>query len=362
MRRLYCLFLIVPLSLQAAFCGMATCTSDPKLVFPDVTWTQIEPAQAGWSAEELQAAKVYAQSIGTMSWVLIENGKIIDSFGPLDRLNSLHSARKSLLSAMYGQAVSDGKINLSMTIEQLRIDDNAPSLTRNEKQATLRELLMARSGIYHEALGETPEMKEARPQRGSHQHGTFWYYNNWDFNVLGTVFNQLTGESLFDFFDQRIAIPLRMEDYKVEKQQYIAGPESIHRYYNFELSARDMARFGLLFLSDGCWHSKQIIPAGWVKETTTPYSDTVSKFMPQGMGQYGYLWWITAHQKLIPNTTLPDGSYAALGAGSQSIFVLPSKGIVFVQRGADDDCDSDCRIPSWGQVGALMEMVLQAKN
>ncbi len=362
MRLIYCLILIAPLSLQAAFGGTAACTSDAKLVFPETTWARIEPAQAGWSIEELQAAKAYAQSIGTMSWVLVENGKIVDSYGPLDRLNSLHSARKSLLSAMYGQAVSDGKIDLSMTMEQLGIDDKAPNLNREEKRATLRELLMARSGVYHEALGETPEMKRARPQRGAHRHGTFWYYNNWDFNVLGTAFNQRTGTSLFEFFNQRIAIPLKMEDYKVEKQRYFDGPESIHRYYNFEVSARDMARFGLLFLADGCWQGKQVVPAAWVKESTTPYSDTVSALIPQGMGQYGYLWWITAQQKLIPSTTLPDGSYAALGAGAQAIFVLPSKGIVFIHRGADDDCDSNCRIPSWGKVGSLMEMVLQAKD
>ena len=62
----------------------------------------------------------------------------------------------------------EGRIDLSATLESLGIDDNEPSLTAIEKKATLRDLIEARSGVYHSALYETPGMKAARPQRGSH--------------------------------------------------------------------------------------------------------------------------------------------------------------------------------------------------
>jgi CubicO group peptidase (beta-lactamase class C family) len=338
-----------------------SCSPDPALTFPGQAWSRQEPAQAGWSVAELQAAKEYAKSIGTTAWLLVEDGKIIDSYGPIERLNSLHSARKSVMSALYGQAVADGTIDLSKTLEQLGIDDNEPKLTADEKRATLRDLLMARSGVYHEALGESPAMKAARPQSGSHPHGAFWYYNNWDFNVLGTVFNQSTRMSLFEFFNARIAVPLHMEDYKVSNQSYLDGPESIHKYYNFEMSARDLARFGLLFLSQGCWEGRQIIPSAWVKESTAPYSDTVSNFLPNGMGYYGYLWWIANGGRLLPNATIPDGSYAALGVGPQVALVIPSRKIVLVHRVATDNQDNPSLIPM-GKVGTLIEMILQAKR
>lgn len=70
---------------------------------------------------------------------------------------------------------------------ELGIDDNEPRLTDEEKRATVHDLLKARSGVYHPALYETARMKEKRPPRHSHASGTFWYYNNWDFNVLGTI-------------------------------------------------------------------------------------------------------------------------------------------------------------------------------
>jgi CubicO group peptidase (beta-lactamase class C family) len=86
--------------------------------------------------------------------------------------------RKSLLSALVGIGVAEGRIRLGETIGALGIDDRDPGLTETEKEATIRDLLMARSGIYHPAAYEAPDMKARRQQRGSHPPGSFWYYNN----------------------------------------------------------------------------------------------------------------------------------------------------------------------------------------
>jgi CubicO group peptidase (beta-lactamase class C family) len=69
----------------------------------------------------------------------------------------LSSIRKSLLTALYGAPVHDGRINLDDTLEELEIDDDPP-LTQREKQATLRMLLQSRSGVYHSYVGGTPDM------------------------------------------------------------------------------------------------------------------------------------------------------------------------------------------------------------
>jgi CubicO group peptidase (beta-lactamase class C family) len=318
--------------------------------------------------EELQAAKQYAAALGSQAWMLVENGKVVDSYGPIDRNNSLHSARKSFMSAMYGQAIADGVIDKSKTLRELAVDDTNPALSPEERQATIRDLLMARSGIYHIAQGESPGMAAARPKRLSHPRGTFWYYNNWDFNALGTIFNQLTKKSLFDFLTERIATPLGMEDFKRVEQRFIDQGLSIHKYYNFELSTRDMARFGHLFLAQGCWGGREIVPAAWVKESTTPYSNTVGDFLPTGLGFYGYMWWVAAENRFLPNMSLPNGSFAAIGAGPQVILVIPSRGVVLVhQAGTDSVCPFDRRdctiqyLPD-GKVFTLLQMIVGAKR
>jgi CubicO group peptidase (beta-lactamase class C family) len=353
--------------LAGAFAS-APCTNNPAYAYPNKTWERVAPAGANWSLDELNAAKAYAKSIGSLSWLLVENGRIVDSYGPIDRVNSLHSARKSFMSAMYGQGVADGKIDVSKTLKDLAINDTNPVLTTDEEEASIRDLLMARSGVYHIAQGEAPSMSAARPKRFSHRHGTFWYYNNWDFNALGTIFNQLTGISLFDHLASRIAAPIGMEDFRRDKQEYFDSGESIHKYYNFDLSARDMARFGHLYLSQGCWSGQEIIPAAWVKESTTPYSNTVGDFQPLGLGYYGYMWWVAANDRFLPNTSFPNGSFAALGLGPQVILVIPAKGIVLVhQTGTDSVCPftrDDCtyKLIANQKVFSLLQLIVAAKK
>lgn len=97
---------------------------------------------------------------------------MVDEWGETATHFWLHSARKSVLSALYGTPVQEGRIRLNATMAELGIDDNPPSLSLEEKQATVRHLLQARSGIYHVALAESPDMAAARPARASHPLGT----------------------------------------------------------------------------------------------------------------------------------------------------------------------------------------------
>ncbi len=210
-----------------------------------------------------------------------------------------------------------------VTVGQLGIDEKVP-LTEAEKQARVMDLLRARSGVYIPAAAETASMQNARPERGSHGPGTHWYYNNWDFNVLGTIFRQQTGDGIFAAFGKRIAEPLRMQDYAAERQSYSYEQNfSIHPAYPFLISARDMAKLGQLFLQQGRWDGRQIIPAAWIAESTRSYSQTGT---PQ-VG-YGYMWWIVTDDFC----GMKDGDYYASGYGGQKLFVLPRINTLVVHR------------------------------
>jgi len=287
---------------------------------PQSVWQQYKtPEEAGWSSGKLNEAKKLYDSLGSAAYMLIYDGKVVVSWGDVTRRFMCHSIRKSFLSAMYGVYVNRKEINLEKTIGELQINDNLP-LTATEKSATIRDLLKSRSGIYIPAAYETPRMKEQRPKRGSHIPNTFWYYNNWDFNVLGAIYQRETGKDLFHDFNELFARPLHMEDYRETDGYYHVEPEhSIHPAYPFRMSARDMARFGQLFLQKGIWNEKQIVSASWVRESTTSYSDAGNS------GGYGYLWWTNGY------AGLPE-FYTARGAGGHVIGVIPSLNIVFVHR------------------------------
>jgi CubicO group peptidase (beta-lactamase class C family) len=297
--------------------------------YPGEHWERLSDAEAkkaGWSREKLLEAHAYAGTLHTEAVMIVTHGKVLDSWGPVDRKFNVHSIRKSFLSAMAGIQVAAGRLKLESTMAELGIDDNEPSLTQVEKQATVLQLLQARSGIYHPALYETKGMKARRPERHSHDPGAFWYYNNWDFNALGTIYEQVTKHGIYEDLQKLIAARIGMEDYEPSDGVYFTGQDSIHRAYPFRMTARDMARFGLLFLRGGQWNGKEVVPGDWVKKSVTSFSDAGAA------GGYGYLWWVAKGGVHLPGVTLPVGSFSARGAGGHYILVIPPLDLVIVHR------------------------------
>ncbi len=323
-------------------------------VYPGEKWQKWKtPEAAGWSNTKIDEAKKYADSLKTAAVMVVLDGKILTEWGETKRPLRCHSMRKSILSALYGPHVLGGKIKTSKTLGELGIDDNEPSLSKTEKKARVSDLLKARSGIYHPALYETKAMAARRPQRGSHLPNTFWYYNNWDFNALCTIFENQTGRRIFEEFENKLANPLEMQDFiRKEHTKYVTGKDSIHPAYPFTLSARDLARFGLLFARGGRWKDQQIIPQGWVIESTRPYSKT------ERGGGYGYMWWVGANGNFYPEATLPDGSFAAHGYRGHKVLVIPQWDLVIVHRVDTFKPNGSVSTASFGK---LVKLILAAK-
>jgi CubicO group peptidase (beta-lactamase class C family) len=355
------LFSVMALTLLLASCAQsaASPTAEPtgyddtvRGVYPGEVWQEATtPEQLGWSSEKLAKAREYSERIGSAAVMIVDDGVVVDAWGDITRNYLCHSMRKSLLSALYGIYAAEGKIDISKTLQELGIDDYTP-LTETEKQATVADLLRARSGVYISAAGEAASMKAMRPERGSHAPGTFWYYNNWDFNALGTIFDQETGEeNIYQAFKARIADPIGMQDYSIEDLQYYYEPYSMHPYYGFRMSTRDLARFALLFLREGRWRDKQIIPADWVHESTATYSQTGPD------SGYGYMWWTGVKGGLFPNVEVKEHSYYASGWGGHRAIVLPSRNLVVVHRVNTDEAGQSVDTT---QIGVLLWLILDA--
>jgi CubicO group peptidase (beta-lactamase class C family) len=298
--------------------------ADP--IWPSTHWAIVDdPAALGWSMEKLTMAEEYTRTYAPTAVMIVQDGKIIAPWGEISHKVNVRSVRKSLLSALFGIGVAEGRIRLDETIGELGIDDRPPGLTEIEKQATIRDLLMSRSGIYHAAAYEAPDAKPKRPRRGSHPPGTFWYYNNWDFNVLGFIYQKLANNNIFQAFEKQIARPIGMEDFTAENGKFVFESSSDYPAYTFRLTARDLARFGWLFLNHGIWSGAQIVPADWVDEATKPWSHTD---IPRV--DYGYLWWVSPAEVGERHPAFV-GSYRALGYGGQALAVIPRLRLVVVQ-------------------------------
>ncbi len=330
--------------------------SSAQDVFPDKTWEKIKnPAKFGYSLEKLEEARKFAEKGKTAAVVIVLDGKILYEWGEVERDFITHSTRKSFLSALFGKYVQNGIVDLDMTMKELGIDDVTP-LSEQEKMATVRDCLKARSGVYIDAAAESQGMRNVKPARNSHAPGTYWLYNNWDFNVLHTIFEKFTGKTVFQGIMEDIAVPIQMEHFGNDDDMTFKVKESLHAAYMFKISARDMARFGLLMLRNGKWNGKQIIPADWVKETTSYCSDAFA----YGGDGYGYMWWIVKNNNRLPHfpfVELKEGAYSARGAYGQYILVIPEYDLVIVHRVNSFERGNSV---SGSQFGMIVKRILMA--
>lgn len=258
--------------------------------------------------------------------VVIYNEKIVLEVGKTKKLINCHSARKSIMSLLIGIAKEKGLLRLDENLEQLGIDESKTPLTKQEKTATIRDLLMAKSGVYLQAEAETDFAKNNRPKREQYKPGEFFFYNNFDFNVLGAILEKKAGMSIGDFMNEYLAKPLGMQEFASSNVIYgnpwpMRNDKSDYRVYWMFLSARDFARIGGMVSQKGKWNNQQIVSEEWINESLQPHSPKVDKSM-RPFDAYGYLWWLDNEN----NTAWADGF------GGQFLLIDTAKNLALSQR------------------------------
>jgi len=349
-----CLLAVVSLTAQvwasdADQAGKIQSTEDQPAFRYGSEWEKAAPEACGFDPETLAKIPemIRSKNMGTTGLMIVAGGRVIYTFGDVEQVSYIASCRKSVLSMLYGKYVKNGTIRLDETVEDLGIDDVGGLLPR-EKLATVRDLISARSGCYHPASnpGGIPEGKVL--ERGVTEHGTKFVYNNWDFNVAGTVFEMKTKKSIYEAFDADLAKPLMLQDWDLSRHKRTGDvSRSVHLAYHFHLSTRDMAKLGELMLRDGKWNGEQLIPAEWIRESTSP----VTPF-PNG-GGYGYLWWLESYEQ-FPDAT--RGAFSAYGMYGQRISVFPALDMVVAHKSAGNK-----KHPTRGSdYKALIRLILSA--
>jgi CubicO group peptidase (beta-lactamase class C family) len=304
-------------------------------VYPGVTWEAVAPrdlASYGWSGDALRKTMTYIRDeSNTTGLVVVDRGRMVFRYGDIEELSYVASVRKSILAMLYGYWVENGTIKLDTTLEQMKIDDIG-GLLPIEKQATIGHVITARSGVYHPASYSGDDLASA-PPRGSQKPGTYMLYSNWDFNLAGFIFEQLTKRDLYDELQAQLAIPLQFEDWD-RSAQHKEGDLTVSKYpaYPIWVSTRDMARIGHLMLREGNWSGRQVISRDWARRITsvvTPLQAMNPVRRRDGYYGYGYMWWIWDG----PRSGGPfKGAYTAIGAVGQWIAVFPALDLVVAHK------------------------------
>jgi len=314
----------------------------------DETISKAEPASNDWDfgapenhgvdsamLSALHAAVAAAEDAVIWSFVIVKNGVIIDEFYGVDErfgrefdetsIFYLASVTKSFLSALIGIAIDKGLISGV----DVKLSEYFPALAAADdgrEEITLEHLLTHTSGIeWDEWNGGTMfhEMRRAEnwvdfvlKQPMAAAPGSTFNYNSGGSHLLAAILEQATGQSAFDFAQEHLFIPLGMDsvNWPTDPQGITSGSSDI------EMTARDAARFGQLYLNGGRWQDRQVISREWVEQSTTVQSAGAGG----RTGQHGYQWWIRP---------FGDGNYDAffaMGAGGHHIFVVPEQELVVV--------------------------------
>ncbi len=257
-----------------------------------------------------------------------------------DRQHISWSVAKSFVSALVGIALEEGRFD---GIDE-PITRYLPELVGTGYDGVaIRDILEMSSGVgFNEDYGDYDSdinrfgrtiafggsMTEfAASLERAREPGTYHHYVSIDTQVLAMLVTRVTGESLTDYLESRIWLPLGMESdayWLVDSTGMEVGLGGLNA------SLRDYARFGLLYLQGGVWAGEQIVPAQWVKDSTTPGAPHLlpGKDNPGSSSSwgYGYQWW-------IPD---PDmGDYTAAGIYNQYIYVNPRAGVVIAKNSAN---------------------------
>jgi len=275
---------------------------------PGDDWNVSTPTEQG--LDPMLVAEMYynAAELETIySLLVIKNGYLIaeDYFneGSVEQKDRLQSVTKSFTSALVGIALEQGYLS---SMDQKMLDffpEVADQITDPRKeQITIRHLLQMRAGYPWEETdpalwegllsGHYPPLIQEFPLITD--PGTEFHYSNLSSNWLGIIVDRATGTNLKAYAEENLFFPIGVEasEWGTDAEGHNNGCGDLH------LTARDAARFGLLYLNDGEYGGKQIVPANWVSESLQRYSKDINATggFPANWGLsisdigYGYQW------------------------------------------------------------------------
>ncbi|MCB9749714.1 MAG: serine hydrolase [Myxococcales bacterium] len=316
----------------------ARCLLDPG-PFPVPDWPVGAPEDHGLDPDKLQAAADYAATQASNCLVVIRHGTIVGEWywQGTDAQTKVKSwsVGKSYAATAVGLALDRGAI--------ASLDDPAADYIpewqgTDHEVVSIRNLLQMASGLEFGLFADNISMflamdmtQRALDNPLAKPPLTDWEYNNHGVQVLEPVLRGATGLTAEEYSQLHLWQPMGMD---AEWLKDDVGHPAM--YMNVLASCRDHARFGYLYLHDGCWDGEELVSEGFIDDARSP-----SQQLNRG---YGYLWWLSGQEPTLDSVDFkpkpgglhpfgPDDSYCAVGLGNQVIEVIPSHDMVMVRMG-----------------------------
>jgi CubicO group peptidase (beta-lactamase class C family) len=278
----------------------------------------------------------------TLSLLIVHKGRIVhERYAPgvdVTTRTRTWSTAKSIAVTLFGILVDQGRMSLDepLGFEWLPRADSPEADPRNA--ITLRHLLNMSSGLYpvdNEGLeyatgsglaywAGASSVREALSRALIREPGTSWDYENYDALLAVWAMRLALGDhqTYMEFPRRALLDRIGMRNTLVSTDRFGDFILSSQVYTN----ARDLARFGLLYLNNGVWNGERILSEEWIDFVRTPAPATA-----EHGNQYGGQWWLVPDSR----TDVPADAYSTAGNRGQYVIVVPSHDLVIVRRGLD---------------------------
>lgn len=325
------LFALAPFALAVS---MAFGAGKGAAAFPGEKWPQARPAEVNLAEARLQQARDYALT-GGGSGMIVRQGKVVMTWGDQAKLYDLKSSSKSIGVTLLGVALQDGKVRLDDKAiryqPELGATPESNRMTGWLDRITLRQLANQTAGF--EKPGGYGKLLFAP--------GTKWHYSDAGPNWLAECLTLVYGRDLNELMFERVFTPLGITKADIRWREHSYRPKEIkgmkRREFGsgFHANVNAMARLGYLYLRQGRWQEKQIIPADFVRQAGRPAPEL--KGLPEQMENHGnasehysLLWWNNG-DGTIPG--LPRDAFWSWGLYDSLIVVIPSLELVVARAG-----------------------------
>jgi CubicO group peptidase (beta-lactamase class C family) len=315
----------------------------PATVFPGKTWQATAPEDVGINSTVLSSAlgflDTHSKYDGLEEVMVIRHGRLAWAGDSITKVHDIWSCTKSFVSTAVGLLAAEGKLQLDQPVA-----DHEPSLQQAYPDATYRHFITMTSGynaVGQSRWGEPSEDWSKTPFQPSDplfSPGTAFTY--WDEAMikLGQALTKAAGTSMENYLAEMVMSPIGIKDWTWWSEEALPDGTPINfGGTGLKMCAADQARFGLLYLNDGEWKGKQLLPEGWVKEATVnqvpkslALADTDRK-ATDGRGIYGYNWWVIN----AADGVSPVDAYYTSGLNHNVCLVIPAWDMVIVRMGVD---------------------------
>lgn len=313
-------------------------------VFPKKEWIQSSPAQQQMDSlkmiRALDSLGNYLHKDGLSETMIIRNGVVVFQGENVKKTHSIWSCSKSFTTTVLGILIKQGKCNLedyAWTYE--------PLLKEKYPKLKLKHLANMTSG--YSAVGddrwddwesEDWSWTPYKPDTPYAEPGEAFRYWDESMMMLGRVLTQIAKQPQYEVIKSALTSKIDFGDWYWKLEKDIKGMPINNGCTDVHINATQLARMGLLFLNKGNWNGKQLLDPAWVEQATTNQvpADAVLQTDVRnldGLGKYGYGWWVRGDKKDMPNT--PSQTYYMSGYNNNVCFIVPEWNLVFVRMGKD---------------------------